>query len=78
MSSYLKNLGYWFCGKIVGSRLWGAVKHLKTGKNAKVGDRPLKKQATIFGASYIEKARSERAAVEADPDRVYEVWTCNI
>jgi hypothetical protein len=55
--------------------VWGAVKHLKTGKRAKVGDEPLKKQATIFGAACIEKARSERASVEADPDRVYQVWT---
>jgi hypothetical protein len=56
-------------------RVWGAVTNLKTGKHAKIGDGPLKKQLTIFGASFIEKARSERAAVEADPTRVYEVWT---
>jgi hypothetical protein len=65
----------------------GSSEHLKTGKHAKVGDKPLKKQttifgslciekqATIFGSLCIEKARSERATVEADPDRVFQVWT---
>jgi hypothetical protein len=56
-------------------RAWGSVKHLKTGKRAKLGDKPLKKQLTIFGATCIEKARSGRAAIEVDPDRVYKVWT---
>ena len=56
-------------------RAWGAVKHLKTGQRAKLGDDKVKKQATIIGAACMEKARSERAAIEADPERVGKVWT---
>lgn len=55
----LGKLGCRVCSKILGigtaERSWGDVKHLKTGKRSHLSGDRVKKQATIFGVSCIER-----------------------
>jgi hypothetical protein len=57
-------LGVRVCSKILGigaaERCWGSVKHLKNDKRAHLSGDKVKKQATIFGATCIERAQLKK------------------
>ena len=64
---YTKVLGRLACrvtSKIIGigsvERIWGDVKHLKSGKRSHILGKTLEKQATIYGRSCVEVARIKR------------------
>jgi hypothetical protein len=61
------------CGQA--ERNWGAVKQLKSGKRSHMSAEKVERQATIYGAACIEKARSVRAAEERNGTVVEFRWT---
>jgi hypothetical protein len=78
---YTKILGKFSCrvtSKILGigsaERSWGDVKHLKTNKRAHLSASRVKKQATIFGASCMERSDIERSFI-TETKNPYKFWT---
>jgi hypothetical protein len=61
------------CGQA--ERNWGALKHLKGGKRSHLSAEKAERQATIFGASCIERSRSIHAAEERNGMVVDSRWT---
>jgi hypothetical protein len=61
------------CGQA--ERNWGALKHLKTGKRSHIGGDKAQKQATVYGAACIDKARAAQAVEEANGVIVETRWT---
>jgi hypothetical protein len=57
----------------IAERSWGAVKHIKSGSRSGIGAEALRMQATIFGGSCIEKART----LKAEKELSMELWTEN-
>jgi hypothetical protein len=57
----------------IAERSWGAVKHLKNGCRSLMGSESTRMQATIFGASCIEKART----LKAQKEQAMELWNEN-
>lgn len=67
------------CSKPLGcgnaERNWGTFKHLKTGKRSHLSGDKAQKQATVFGAASMEKARAIQAAEEANGMVVESRWS---
>jgi hypothetical protein len=61
------------CGQA--ERNWGALKHLKTGKRSHLSADKAQKQATVYGASCIDKRRSVEAAEESGGFCLANRWT---
>jgi hypothetical protein len=61
------------CGQA--ERNWGALKHLKTGKRSHISGDKAQKQATVYGAACIDKARAALAIEEANGLVVETRWT---
>lgn len=55
-------------------RSWGDVKHLKTNKRAHLSGDRVKKQATIFGSSCMEKADLKQSYKESNT-KPYQYWS---
>jgi Protein of unknown function (DUF 659) len=56
-------------------RTWGAFKHLKNGKRSHMSAERSERQATVYGASCIEKGRAMRAVEEKHGLIVESRWT---
>jgi hypothetical protein len=67
------------CSKPLGcgnaERNWGSLKQLKTGKRAHLSGDRAQKQATIFGAASMERARAKKEAEEFGGVLVETRWT---
>jgi hypothetical protein len=67
------------CSKPLGcglaERNWGALKHLKTGKRSHLSGDKAQKQATIFGAACIDRARAMEAAEDFNGIILETRWT---
>jgi hypothetical protein len=67
------------CSKPLGcgnaERNWGNLKHLKSGKRSHLSADKARKQATIYGAASMEKARAMQELEEANGNIVEYRWT---
>lgn len=67
------------CSKPLGcglaERNWGTLKHLKTGKRSHLSGDKSQKQATVYGAACIERARAHEKAEESSGLVVESRWT---